>query len=288
MLFFGEHGVLKEGACTLAIRISGNDEHALERANVAHGLARLGKIRRGFAAFEVALEVGISDPGLAFRCEGIGDAENDEPSALGGVEDASSVGKSASFIAEFADLTVFQVENLHRRNGLGYFLAIGADVLYRRPAHAARNTAETFDAGAASHDGARDEFVPGFPGSHIEKNFALLILAGLLVDALKRNLQHEARPTSVGDHQVAAAAEDEERQIMGARERNRLLHFSNAFGIDEIPCRASDFDGGQWRERDVFKEKHEWFSIYTPAELGAVIRELREFSGPDANTGSAA
>ena len=45
----------------MAIRISGNDEHAFAGANVAHGFARFGKIGQSFAAFEVPLEFCIAD-----------------------------------------------------------------------------------------------------------------------------------------------------------------------------------------------------------------------------------
>ena len=176
MLFFGDNGVLEERTRALTIGIAGNDEHAFDGADVAHGLARLGEIGRGFTAFEVALEIGVTDARRATGCQGVGDAENDEPSALGSVEDAGPVGKSASFVAEFADLTVFQVENLHFRNGFGYFLAIGADVLYRRAAHAARNAAEALNPCAPGHHGVRYEPVPGFAGASVEKNFSVLIV----------------------------------------------------------------------------------------------------------------
>ena len=82
-------------------------------------------------------------------------------------------------------------------------------------------------------------------------------VGGLLVDTWKGNFQHQARPTGVGHHQVAAAAEDEQGQIARTRECNRLLHFAYAPGIDEIPRRASDVDGGQRRERDVFEQMHQ-------------------------------
>jgi hypothetical protein len=78
-----------------------------------------------------------------------------------------------------------------------------------------------------------------------------------LANTLNRDFQHEAQPTGVGDHQVAAAAQNEQRQIVRAREHNRLLHFTDVAGLDKILCRASDFEGGQRGERNVFKQKHD-------------------------------
>src|ERR1700732_5064110 len=102
MLFFRKHGVLEKRAGAQAIRVSGRDEHALERTDMAHSLARFGEIRWRFAALEVALEISISDTRFALGGERVGHAENDESSAVRGVEDAGAVAEPASFGAEFA------------------------------------------------------------------------------------------------------------------------------------------------------------------------------------------
>jgi len=70
------------------------------------------------------------------------------------------------------------------------------------------------------------------------------------------------QPASAHD-QVAAAAKNKERQIARAREGDRFLHFCDAFGLDEIPSRTTDPNGGEWGERNVFQELHELFSSYT-------------------------
>src|ERR1700688_4469713 len=211
MLFFGEHRILKERACTLAVWISGDDEHAFDRADVAYRLAGFGEVRRRVAVFKLALDVGISDTRMPSGRESVGDAKNDKPAALAGVEDTGAVAKAASFVAEFADLTIVQVENLYRRDGLRYFLPIRPHVLHRSAAHAARNAAEALDAGAVRHHGARHEFIPRLSGADIEKNFAVFIMCGTLVDALKGNFKNQSRPAGIGDYKITASAEDEER-----------------------------------------------------------------------------
>src|SRR5580704_5378739 len=113
MLLFREYGILKEGSRASAILISWNDEHALQGANVAHGLARFGEIGRSLAPLEVPLEVGIGDTRLAIGREGIGDTENDEASAFAGVEDAGSIAEGTGLGTQVADLAVLAVEHQH-------------------------------------------------------------------------------------------------------------------------------------------------------------------------------
>jgi len=126
-----------------------------------------------------------------------------------------------------------------------------------RAADAAGNTAEALDAGATSHHGMRDELVPRFSGAGIEENFSFIILAVALVDAVKRDFQREAGPSSVGDDKVTAAAKNEKRKVARARVGDRLLNFGDGLGLDEILRWAADFKRGQRSERNVFEKKHE-------------------------------
>ena len=66
--------------------------------------ARLGAT---FAAFEMPLQISILKVRLAAGRERVGDAQNDETSALSRIEDAGAVGESAGLAAELANLAVF-------------------------------------------------------------------------------------------------------------------------------------------------------------------------------------
>ena len=55
--------------------------------------------------------------GLPPGVEGIGDAQDDETSPFAGVEDAGAILESAGFGAEFANLSVFEIEDEHRLDG---------------------------------------------------------------------------------------------------------------------------------------------------------------------------
>lgn len=284
VLRLGEHRILEERARALAIGVSGNDEHTLERTDVAHGLAGLSEVRRGFAALEVTLEVGVGEARAALGSKRVGGAENDETPALAGVEYAGAVAELAGFSTEFAHLIILQVENLNRSDRVGDFLSVGADVLHRRATHAARNAAEALDAGAVCAHGVRDKLVPRFAGADLEKNFAGFIVVVASVDTLNRDFEYQTGPTSVRNDEITAAAENEKKQVARACQGNGFLHLTDTLGFDEILRRASDFDGGEGRERNVFEQEHESFSIYTRAGAGAHAGGLREFSVQDFGT----
>src|SRR5208337_1648068 len=212
MLLFGEHGILEKRAGALAIGIARDDEHALARADVAHGLARFSEIGARFAAFEMTLQVGIFEVRLAAGLERVGDAENDE-----------AVTEAAGLPAQLAHLAGFPIEDFDRGDGLGNFLSVGTDILYRRAAHAAGDAAQAFDARTSRHDGLGDEAVPGFSRAHVENNFAAVV-AGAALDAGDGNLQDQPGPAGVGYEQIAAATENKERQALRLCESDGFLY----------------------------------------------------------------
>jgi hypothetical protein len=57
--------------------------------------------------------------------------------------------------------------------------------------------------------GVGDEPVPGLAGADVEENFSVFIVATELVDPLNCDFQDKARPSGIGDEQIAAAAENE-------------------------------------------------------------------------------
>jgi hypothetical protein len=103
----------------------------------------------------------------------------------------------------------------------------------------------------------RHESVPGFAGSNLEKNLAVFIASAALLDARNCDLQRQARPSGIGHYKVAASAQNEDRQIVGAGENYCLLHLADTLSFDKIARRASNLEGREWRERNVFQQQHE-------------------------------
>src|SRR5580692_6416017 len=192
----------------MAVGIAGHDQHAFAGANVAHRLTRLGQIGASLAAFEVSLQVSVSEMRLAAGRECVSDAENDEASALSSVENAGAIVEAAGLGPEFAYLAVLQVKDLDRGYGLRNFLSVSADILYRRAAHTAGDAAQALHSGALRHDGLRDETVPGFAGAGVENNFAFVVVSGTLLDTQDGDLEHQSGPAAIGHEQVAAAAQN--------------------------------------------------------------------------------
>src|SRR5579862_6229870 len=192
------------------------------------------------------LQIGICEVWGAAGCERIGDAEDDEASALSRVEDAGAVGESAGFGAEFADLGVVKVEDFDGLDRVGDFLPIRADVLHRRAANAAGNAAQAFDAGASGSDCLGDNPVPGFAGAGIEQDFSF-VLAGALFDADDGYFQDDSRPSGVGDDEIAAATENKEGKIAGSCEGDCLLDVCRGVGFNQEAGGASNPEGGQRR-----------------------------------------
>ena len=94
----------------------------------------------------------------------------------------------------------------HLRDGLGDFLAVGADVLDRGGAGQAGDAGQALQAGQALGERTGDHGVPFFARRDGDQpGFAAP------VEAAGRHLDHGAVETLVGYDQVAAAAEDQHR-----------------------------------------------------------------------------
>ncbi len=88
--------------------------------------------------------------------------------------------ESAGFGAEFAELSVVEIEHEHGVDGFRDFLTVGSDILYRGSAHAAGNAAEALDSGTISGHGAGHESVPLFAGADVEQRLAIVITIALV------------------------------------------------------------------------------------------------------------
>src|SRR5690349_10011636 len=163
VLRFSKHGILEEGAGAAAILVAGHDEHGFVGSDMAHRLPHFGQAGCTRAAGKVFFQVGVLEPRLARGSERKSDAQDDVAAALAG-----AVGEAAGRIAKLAPMAILQVNGLHAFDDLRDFLAIGAHILHRRPAHAAGNAAEALDAGAVAGYGASHKPVPLLAGSDVE------------------------------------------------------------------------------------------------------------------------
>ena len=124
----------------------------------------------------------------------------------------------------------FQVERAHRFDGVGDLLSVSADVLDGRAPDASGNAAQALDSGAILHDGLRDKVIPIDTCSHAEEHgVARRVVGTWASDAADCDLQHQTRPTRIGDHEIASSAQDKQRQIAGFRELRGLADLVFSF-----------------------------------------------------------
>ena len=132
------------------------------------------------------------------------------------------------------------VPDAHRGDGLGDLLAVGADVLDRGRADAARDAGQRLDADPAALDGARPRTRPsGSPAATVTTRAAAGGSSLLDVDAagVATSTTVPAKPV-VGDDQVAAAGEHEHglAGLVGAGVRRRR---SSSSVVARAPARGA-------------------------------------------------
>ncbi len=143
------------------------------------------------------------------------------------------------------------VVGAHGRNGFADLLPIRADVLHRRSAYQARNSAQTLDACQIVLDAEANELVPVFPGASGDENH-LSVLPHR--DSPAGDVQNQSVEAFVRHHQITPATENENGQTLPLREAQRL--HDSVFGrrFRQIPGGSPDAQRGVGGERHVFFE----------------------------------
>ena len=139
----GEDRVGEERPGAAGIRISGIEHHALARAQLQHGRTGLAEghpVAGGNA--ELGGELGIADgsglgAGLGTGGEPERDRQHDEPPGGGAgrkrraLEETGPVAEPARRGRHLGDAALLAIVDAHAGDRVGYFLAVGADVLDR-------------------------------------------------------------------------------------------------------------------------------------------------------------
>src|SRR3954453_17689742 len=234
-----EDRVGEEGAGADGVGVVLVEDHALATAEAEDGLAGFVE-RRGLARLyvELACQLGVADRlrvGLAV--ERVGDFE-DDPAAGRSLEDARPVREAALPGLEILRRVRVAVVDAHPSDGLAHLLAVGADVLYRRRAHRSGDARQALDPGERLVYAALDEGVPWLAGLD-GQGFVLL------VDAGGEDPDHGAREAVVGDHDVAAAGEDEQRLPWWVGFANGVYAFLLRVRVDQAGRGAAEPQGRQ-------------------------------------------
>src|SRR5690606_29582622 len=126
----------------------------------------------------------------------------------------------------------------HLAHRLGHLLAVGADVLHRGGAGAARDAGEGLDPGPPLGHGAGDDVVPHLPGRDPHDHAGAGVV-GLHPDPPGRHPDHGAGEAVVGDDEVGAASDDQERLAGRVGRTHRLDQLLLGGGGDRMTRRAT-------------------------------------------------
>ena len=244
----GDDGVLEVGAGAAGVGVAGGDEHSLAAADVTDGGGDFEQCGWCGRAGEALLEIGVFEIGLAVWVQLEIDAGDDVAVRLVGVESAGTIAEVAGGFVEGDVGLGFAVEGVDGDDSFGDFLTVGTDVLDGRAADGAGDAGHALYAGEALLNGVLHEVVPGFAGADGEE-----ILAEV-VDSADFDLEDEAGKARIGYEEIAAAAEDEQRERVILRPSDGLRDVYRAVGFREETGRAADFEGGEGGQIDVFAD----------------------------------
>jgi hypothetical protein len=202
--------------------------------------------RRNALPREVVDDVGILDRRRRARPQPKHDLADDEAAGILLLESAHAIGKPAFRRRQDESALLAAIECRHRFDRRGHLLPVRADVLDGRAADGAGDSGQTLDAGEPAADCELNQRVPRFAcsGRHHHVRTPQRCL-----DAAEGDLQHEAVEPFVGDHEIAAAAEHEQRRAARGRPSIRGDYMLDRRRPGEPPSRAADPQRAERRER---------------------------------------
>ena len=136
-----------------------------------------------------------------------------------------------------------EVEGSEASDGSRDLLSVGSDVLDGAAADEPRDASEALNAAEALPADDAHEAVPVVPSAHLHVG----VIGGFGDAVAEGHVEDHARETGVGNEEVGAASEHEDREGAGAGEAYGFEEF--VFGSDaaEEAGRAPDAEGGVWR-----------------------------------------
>src|SRR5674476_181153 len=252
----GHDRVGEERAAAPRVVVRGVEDHPPLTALVQHGrTCNLKRHALPHLDVERARQICIGD-GRGQRCQPELEHHVEDDIAGLRLEERVAIGEPAVGIVEGVDRLLATVPDPNLRDGLGDLLAVGADVLDRGCACAARDAGERLDAGPPLGDSPDDHVVPDLTSSNADRRDAMRI-GGLDGDPSRRDADHGTSEAIVGDDQVRAAADDQQRLVGVVNRANCVNQLVGGLDRDQALCRATYSHGGQARQPDVMFLSHE-------------------------------
>ena len=176
--------------------------------------------------------------------------------ALGALEGAGAVAEAALLRGQLDDLGRLAVVGAHRDDRLGDLLSVCTDVLDRRRPGRAGDSRQALDPGQAVGDAASHELVPGLARGDGEPH-PLAVVDARRAEAAGGDAHDGALESRIGDHQVGAAGDQQQRLAARVGGGNRLDQLGGARRLEQTSRRATELQRGQLGEWDVVALLHE-------------------------------
>src|ERR1039457_502867 len=178
--------------------------------------------------------------------------------ASAALEGAGPVAEPAVPPGQLDHLAAGPVVRMDQGDGLGDLLAVGADVLDGRGPGQARDAGQALQPGQPPGHAGGHHRVPVLPRRHSHRHPAAR--DGVLpADPLGGHVDHRAGEAVVGDHQIASAAEDQQRpgSLVGGADLGDDLLVGP--GLDDPAGRPAQPDRGELRESYLLTDLcHPW------------------------------
>jgi len=149
-------------------------------------------------------------------------------------------------VGEGDEIKGFEIEGADRVDGAGDLLPIGADVLNGRTSDEAGDAGQALDSADSLLAGPEDEGVPVYAGVDDGET---LFGADLVTDV---DEEDEAGEAFVGDDEVGAATKGEDWEALPVGEGDGLEEFGLCGDAGEEAGGASDAEGSERGQGDVF------------------------------------
>ena len=216
------------------------------RRSAEHGAAHVGERGRlPLGDPERAGELGVADRGRVIGLrERVGDREHD-PAAGRALEHARAVREAAVGGGELLDRAGVAVIDAHGDDRVRDLLPVGADVLDRGGADRAGDAGQALDAGAARPPRSRPRTGP----TARRRRPTSAVAVG--VHAAGGDPEHGAGEAGVGDDQVRAAGQDQQRLALRVGGADRGDHRVLVLRHDEPAGRAAEA-----QRREIGQQRH--------------------------------
>ena len=170
------------------------------------------------------------------------------------LEPAGAVTEAAVAAGQGFECAILGVKNLNRRQGLGNFLAIGADILDRGGTGRAGNQAERFNTGQTGCDTTLDDRIPGLAAAQCQVDVGFIFFINFITADFVD--QDQTGVTGVSSDYVAAFTDHDAWQLVFFGPSQGFSYFATGGYVDQVSRRAAQPHSRVVGQADILQDVH--------------------------------